>query len=287
MEKIKALIGVTRPHQWYKNLIIFIGLIFSGQFFILDSVIKALFAFVILSIYSGISYIINDLVDIKSDQHHPLKKNRPLASGKISRTEALLFSVVLFVAATLWSFSINFLFGIGSISFLIAGLTYTFASKKIFLVDIINISIDFTLRAILGAIVISVFVSPWLILCTFLLALFLSLGKRRGELNSMGEDAPNHRRVLEHYSNELVDSLIIFSLSALFISYSIYSIIVSGNPFMMTTIPVATYLLFRYFFFIKSGHLISENPEKVFNDRGMMLGILLWIILVMVPLYGL
>ena len=133
--------------------------------------------------------------------------------------------------------------------------------------------------------VIDVFLSPWLVICTFLLALFLALGKRKSELAFLGKTAKKHRKVLESYNNPATDYLIIATLSALFISYSIYSVIAKANTYMILTIPIATFLLFRYMSFVFTQSKISRNAEKVFTDKPMLFGISVWVILAYMILY--
>lgn len=279
-----ALLKLLRPEQWYKNLVVFIGLIFS-QVLTPDFVIKTFFAFAILCIYSGVNYTINDVVDIEKDRKHPEKKQRPLPSGKVSKTHAIIFALALFIAALYASFSLSYLFGLASLLFFFLGLAYTFLLKNLYIVDVITIAALFSLRAILGILEISVYLSPWLVLCTFLLALFLALGKRKSELVFLGKKAKSHRTVLELYNNLSTDYLIVSAISALFISYSIYSIIAKANTYMIITIPVAAFLLFRYMSFIFTQNKISRNSEKVFTDKQMLLGTIVWIVLVYLVLY--
>ncbi len=279
-----ALLKLLRPEQWYKNLVVFLGLIFS-QILTSDFVIKTFLAFAVLCIYSGVNYTINDIVDIEKDRKHPEKKQRPLPSGRVTKTQAVVFASALFVAASYASFSLSYLFGLASLLFFFLGLAYTFLLKNMYIVDVITIAVLFSMRAILGILEINVYLSPWLVLCTFLLALFLALGKRKSEMVFLGKKAKSHRKVLEPYDNLSTDYLIVSAISALFISYSIYSIIAKANTYMIITIPVAAFLLFRYMSFIFGSSRISRNTEKVFSDKQMLSGTIVWIVLVYLVLY--
>ena len=286
MKKLSALIEIVRPKQWYKNLVIFLGVVFSHNLFVNNMLIKSIFAFILISMFSGIGYIINDVIDLEKDKQHPTKKNRPLPSGRIEKDEAVMFAIFLFLIATYFSFQLNYLFGIVSLIFFLISLLYSFSLRNLFLIDAITIAVNFTLRAILGVVVIDVYLSPWLVLCTFLLALFLALGKRRSELNFLGKKAIKHRKVLKYYNSSLTDSLLVFSMATLFISYCIYCAIVQTNTIMMFTIPFVTFLLFKYMYYIFSNHRISMNTELIFKDKQMLIGMVVCGILVLVALYG-
>jgi len=151
-------------------------------------------------------------------------------------------------------------------------------------VDLLVISIGFVIRAVVGCLAINVFISPWLIICAFLLALFLALGKRRHELVLLAENAKEHRRILEGYSVEMLDQMISITTGALIISYSLYTFLADNN-YMMLTIPFAIYGLFRYLFLVHARNFGGET-EMIFRDKGMVLSMILWAVLVVLILYG-
>jgi 4-hydroxybenzoate polyprenyltransferase len=285
MKKIRPIIEIIRPYQWYKNLIVFIGIIFSGYLFQLDILVRVISAFILLCAVSGVNYIINDIIDIENDKRHPEKRKRALPSGEISKKDSTIFAIILLLFSVYFSFSLSYLFGLGIILFIFLGVAYSLFLKNIFIVDIITIGISLTLRAILGVIIIDAYISPWLVLCTFLLALFLALGKRKGELNLMGKNAIKHKKVFNYYNNQLLDLLITSTLTTLLISYFIYCIFHATHMFIITTIPVAAYLLFRYLSLILSKNFISERPEKIIKNKDMIIGVVIWIVLIMVSLY--
>lgn len=280
---LKDILVSMRPKQWYKNLVIFIGIIFSINLLNLNLWIDVIAAFTIFCILSGSIYILNDFLDLEKDKNHPKKKNRPLASGRLKVSHALTCAIILICIALTGAYLLNLQFFLVSVAFFILMLVYSFFLKEIIIVDIMVISIGFVLRAMAGALAIGVYVSPWLIICAFLLALFLALGKRRHELVLLKENASNHRKILGEYSTDMLDQMINISTSALIMSYSLYTFF-SGNTYIMITIPFAFYGLFRYIFLVHARNMGGE-PEMIFKDKGMVISIVLWVIVVVFVLY--
>lgn len=280
---LKDILVSMRPKQWYKNLVIFIGIIFSINLLNLNLWIDVIAAFTIFCILSGSIYILNDILDLEKDKSHPKKKKRPLASGRLKVSHALTCAIILICIALSGAYLLNLQFFIISVAFFILMLIYSFFLKEIIIVDIMVISIGFVLRAMAGALAIGVYVSPWLIICAFLLALFLALGKRRHELVLLKENASNHRKILGEYSTEMLDQMINITTSALIMSYSLYTFF-SGNIYIMITIPFAFYGLFRYIFLVHAKNMGGE-PEMLFKDKGMVISIVLWVIVVVCVLY--
>ena len=281
---IKELIISMRPRQWYKNLVIFIGIVFSLNLLNFDLWVNAIGAFVIFCILSGSIYILNDILDIKKDKNHPKKRLRPIASGKLKINYALLFMIILMVLSFSASYLINTTFLLTTISFVILLLIYSLFLKNFIIVDVIVISSGFVLRAIAGCLAVGVIVSPWLIICAFLLALFLGIGKRRHELVLLGDNAINHRKILDGYSTEMLDQMINITTSALIMSYLLYTFF-TDKAFIMLTIPFALYGLFKYIYLVHTENFGGE-PEMLFKDKGMLLSMILWVLLVILILYG-
>ncbi len=276
---MNTILELIRIRQWYKNLVVFVAIIFAVDLFNPGMLYTTILAFFSLSFLSSGNYIMNDIIDRERDRKHPEKKNRPLASNKISVASAMLILAVMVLAGLGLSYSINMQYFALSLVFLLIGAAYTLVLKNIFLADAITIAVNFVLRAILGAISINVPFSSWLIVCTFFIALTLVFGKRKMELRA-GKD---HRSVLEFYNSGLLGSLSILSITSLFISYAIYTI--THSVYMPLTLPVAAFLLFRYMSFLYSGNKIIENPENLLKDRPIILGSFLWIIMIIVILY--
>ena len=283
MMMLSSLIKSMRPKQWYKNFIIFVGIVFSISIFNFLMWLNVIFAFIFFCMLSGSEYIINDILDIEKDRQHPIKCKRPIASRELKLSHAILFSLILIVIALFGSYLINIKFLMISITYLLLILSYSLFLKHIIIVDLLVISIGFVIRAIAGCLAIDVVISPWLIICTFMLALFLALGKRRHELLLLGDEAKNHRKILKEYSTEMLDQMIDITTGALIISYSMYTFL-ADNIYMMLTIPFMIYGLFRYLFLVHAKNLGGE-PEMIFKDRGMLICMFLWTVLVVVILY--
>ena len=281
---LKELIISMRPKQWYKNLILFVGIVFSHNLFSFSMWFAVISAFTIFCMLSGGNYVINDVLDIERDKKHPTKRKRPIASGKVKKSYAILFASILIILALSGSYLINSPFFVVSIVFFLLHNAYTLFLKHIILVDVLIISTNFVIRAIAGCVAISVLISPWLIICAFLLALFLALGKRRHELVLLGEEAKTHRKILQDYSTEMLEQMICITSGALIISYSLYTFL-ADNIYMMLTIPFAVYGLFRYLFLVHAKNFGGET-EMIFKDKGMLLSMILWAALVVLILYG-
>jgi len=284
VELIKELITTMRPKQWYKNLVIFVGIIFSLNLLNFQMWLDVISAFAIFCMLSGSEYIINDIIDVEKDRKHPKKCKRPIASGRLKVSHALLFAIILIIVAGGGAYLINTQFLVVSITYFLLILSYSLFLKHLIIVDILVISIGFVIRAIAGCLAINVFISPWLVICAFLLALFLALGKRRHELILLAENAKEHRRILEGYSVEMLDQMISITTGALIISYSLYTFL-TDDICMMFTIPLVIYGLFRYLFLAHSKN-IGEEPEMLFKDKGMVICMVLWVVLVVLILYA-
>jgi 4-hydroxybenzoate polyprenyltransferase len=273
---IKDIIISMRPKQWYKNFVLFVGILFSANFFNLQMWITVLFSFAIFCILSGSVYIINDIIDKERDRIHPIKCNRPIASGKLKKVEAYFFVTLMSFAALAGAYFINIQFFVISLAYFLLIICYSLFLKNIAVIDVLTISIGFVLRAIAGCLAIKVSVSPWLIICAFLAALFLALGKRRHELILLENNANNHRKVFDDFSLEMLDKMMTIVTSSLIMSYSLYTFL-TNNILMMVTIPIIVYGVFRYVFLVNSKNLGGE-PEMLFMDRGMLSCIVLWVV---------
>lgn len=191
---LKELLITMRPHQWYKNLVLFVSIIFSLNIQNLQMWSIATSAFFIFCLISGGEYIINDIIDREKDRNHPKKQKRPIASGMLKLNHALLFAIILIIGGLIASYFINIQFMILSISYILLILLYSLILKHIIIVDMLVISIGFVIRAIAGGVAINVFISPWLIVCTFLVALFLAIAKRRHEVVLLGDEEKTTER---------------------------------------------------------------------------------------------
>jgi 4-hydroxybenzoate polyprenyltransferase len=260
---VSAIVREVRPRQWTKNLIVFAALIFSGNAGDAGRVGRAALAFVAFCLLSGAVYLVNDIADANLDRLHPKKRLRPIAAGELGTRPAAAAAV----AAAAAGLALAFFLGTGTLAaaaaFLALMLVYTFVLKHMVILDAMAIAAGFVLRVVAGAEAIAVPISPWIILCTALIALFLGLVKRRYELVTI-EDPVTHRPILEHYSEEFLDTMIATLTAATIVAYSLYTFFVhdSGAPWMMLTIPFVLYGMFRYLYLV---HLkgLGGNPEEI------------------------
>lgn len=276
---------LIRIRQWYKNLIVFLALFFSGNLFDMSLVWSACVAFLSVSFVSSTYYIINDIKDKKKDTAHPEKKHRSLASGKISTFSASILAVILFVLGIILAGTLSMEFMHSVFALFGLGILYTFLLKDIILVDVLTIATLFVIRAIAGAVAIDVVVSPWLILVPFFLSLFLSIGKRHADVILLKGKGNATRKVLSEYNPTLTHSLMNISTTLLILSYALYSFLSEFNS-LLYTLPFALFVVFRFYQLIVSGSEIARHPEKVMRDRKMIIGMILWTIVAVILIYG-
>ncbi len=288
---LRYLIKSMRPTQWIKNGIIFAPLVFSRNLFAPEPLGLVLAAFAIFCLLSGTVYLMNDLVDLERDKVHPTKSKRPLASGKLSRGVAT-FASVLFLALSLGgAFAIGWGFLVVAGLYFIINLLYSSILKHVVIIDVMVISFGFILRVLGGAVVINVPPTPWLLMCTMLLALFLGFAKRRHELVQL-DDANSHRKVLMHYSPYFLDQMIMIVTASTVMSYALYTISADtvehiGSNHLLYTIPFVLYGIFRYLYLVhlKEG---GGSPTRILlTDRPLAVNILLWLVTCVLILEGL
>ena len=279
---IRAIIRSMRPGQWVKNLIVFAGLLFT-----LDRPHPAtdyamvVLAFVLFCILSGVVYLINDVRDADRDRKHPSKSQRPVAAGKLSPRAALTAAVVLAAVGLGGSFATSIKFGGIALLYVALMTVYSVSLKNAVILDVMTIAVGFVLRAVAGAAVIAVEISPWLLVCTILMALFLGLAKRHGELAELGEDAASHRSSLGQYTVPLLDQLINVTASASIIAYALYTFFSktgSSHPYMMATLPFVIYGVFRYLMLVHKGNGAANPEALLLRDKPLLADIGLWAI---------
>ena len=287
---ITALIKTMRPKQWVKNIIVFAALVFDAKLLTWYYAWRATAGFVLFILISGVVYIINDLVDIEKDRQHPKKRTRPLASGQLSPRLAIsvIFGMtVIALVAALW---LSPLFTLTLFGYLGLQLTYSLRLKHIVLLDVLSIAAGFVLRVTGGALLVNAArFSPWLYICTTLGALFLGFGKRRGELVLLGNEAVNHRPILENYSVTFLDQLINIVTSATILAYAFYTFsapnLQHSHHLMMLTIPYVIYGLFRYLYLIHIHGSTLAPDEVLLTDRPIQATLSLWGLTVIIILY--
>jgi 4-hydroxybenzoate polyprenyltransferase len=273
----RAAIVALRPRQWLKNLLVFAGLVFAAKLGDAGRWLEAVAAFGAYCAVSSAAYLVNDLRDREDDRMHPVKRARPIARGELSPGRAVVLAAGLAAAAL----ALAGVLGLVSVAFLLAfaGLqaAYSFSLKHVVLLDVLVIGSLFVIRAAAGAAAVEVRISPWLLLCTALLALFLALAKRRGELVLVGAKHTPGRPVLEGYSLELVDQLVAIVAASTVIAYSLYTLTARDSKALLATVPFVIFGLFRYLLLVHRDD-IGEEPEQVLlTDVPIILAVAGWI----------
>ncbi|GEP64327.1 decaprenyl-phosphate phosphoribosyltransferase [Clostridium beijerinckii] len=276
MNNFKYSIKLLRPKQWVKNLFVFGPIIFSNNLMNLELLKRNFITFISFCCISSAIYILNDIVDRESDKKHPIKCNRPIASGKISLLQASIVGILLcLISLSLAIIQDKFIFIIICL-YVINNLAYSFKLKNIFLIDILSISLGFILRVLSGGISTTVQVSRWIILCTLFLSLFLGFGKRRNEIIVLGENASSHRQNLSQYTENLLDKFITITLTCTIMSYSIYCILGSYNDNFIWTSIFIIFGVLRYYYLMYSKEVGGNPAEIVLKDKQLFNCILLW-----------
>lgn len=278
---LKYLFKAMRPRQWTKNAFVFAALVFDRQLTALHSFERTFLAFVIFCFLSSGVYLINDVMDIEADRHHPVKKNRPIASGKLPVPVAIIAAIILVILSIGLAYFLSWSLAIIAAVYFVINLAYSKWLKQIPLIDVMIIAAGFVLRVAAGVSVIHVQrFSPWLYVVTTLLALYIGFGKRRAELTVLTDGSPSsHRKVLEGYSLELLDQLITIVSATTVIAYSLYTFSAPNLPenhAMMLTVPFVLYGVFRYLYLIKMKNAGGEPEELILKDRPLQGTVLLW-----------
>ena len=294
-----SLIKAMRPKQWVKNVFVFAGILFARQHLLLrqDPVARSIAAFVFFCLISSSVYLFNDLIDKPRDQRHPQKRLRPIASGDLPPWIAVVFVVAFPILCIGSSFGLALrsdpidagwlAFGVVLLVYMILQHAYSLVLKQIVLVDLFVITAGFVLRAVGGAVVISVNMTAWWLLCIFFLALFLGLGKRRHELKILADQAGAHRRTLRQYSPQLLDQLLWIDVACIIMVYSqaTFTAPLASSmpfPFLMLTVPLVVFALFRYLYLIVQKGEGGEPAEILVRDRTLVCTIVVWGLMVLV-----
>ncbi len=292
----RDLTKAVRTRQWAKNALLFGGFIFAGRLrapeaVLLDEALRVLLAFGCFCALSGAAYLLNDWMDIERDRAHPVKRDRPLAAGRISPRGALVLFVGLLLIAVILASAIGFShpsarwFGVTAVAYFGLTVSYSLRLKHEVVIDVLAVALGFVVRVVAGCLAIPVTISPWILFCTFNLALFVALCKRRAELLEIGGDGAT-RGVLKGYTAEMLDTFISVAAGLTIISYSLYTFpsqerlvkslgILAQTPLMMTSIPFVIYGVFRYLLIAHSS-AVGGEPEQMLRDKPLMINVVLW-----------
>ena len=292
---IVALIQSLRPKQWTKNLLLFAGVLFSRQIGEPALVLRAAAGFLAFSLLSGAVYLLNDVNDVEEDRRHPVKRNRPVASGRLPAGIALAALVPVLAVVVVLSAWLGRGFSLVAGIYLVVNLAYTFFLKKQVLIDVFVIAGGFVLRAVAGVELLlpvspGTELSPWLLMCTFFGALFIALGKRARELANAGEEARTKRAVLAHYTPALVDGLLLIAAGSSVMSYSLYTIWPDtvakfGTERLLWTVPLVAYGIFRYLYLVWAARSSEDPAQVLLTDRPLAACVVLYLGAVLLILY--
>jgi 4-hydroxybenzoate polyprenyltransferase len=288
--RLRALAEALRPRQWVKNGFVSAPLIFARELTHPHAVLQVAIAAADFCALASAAYLINDVFDVDEDRHHPAKRLRPLASGRLSAGSALGIAVALDSVALAVAWRVDpSLFLVAAI-YVGLSLLYSGWLKRVMLVDVFLIAAGFLLRVVAGGVVIHVEISSWLIVCTTLLALFLALCKRRHELVLLGGNASAQRSSLAHYSPYFLDQLIVIVTSATVISYALYTLSpdVSARfpgKRLELTVPFVLFGIFRYLFLVHRQEEGGDPARTLFSDAALLVDVLLWVLSVVVIIY--
>jgi 4-hydroxybenzoate polyprenyltransferase len=286
---LRALLKTMRPRQWTKNAFVFAALVFDGKLFHLTAFLRTLAGFGLFCLISSATYIFNDLLDIEADRQHPMKKNRPIASGKLPVPVAVIVGIILTLTALVAGYFLAWQLALTILVYFVMMLAYSKWLKHVPILDVLIIAAGFVLRVHAGTTVITVErFSPWLYVLMTLLALYLGFGKRRAELGLLATDAISHRKVLDGYTIPLLDQFITIVSGTTIVVYSLYTFFrpeAPGDHALMLTIPFVIYAIFRYLYLIQVKNIGGEPEEILLTDRPFQISIFLWGLAVLAVFY--
>lgn len=284
-----ALLQAIRPHQWSKNVIVFAALVFDRHLLELDSLVPSTIAFISFCLASSATYLLNDIRDAEHDRRHPRKCLRPIASGRLAPRHAAIVATAAGTSALILALAVGVPLALVIVAYLAVTIAYSAGLKHLVIIDVCLIAAGFVLRAVGGAVAISVPVSPWLYVCTALLALFIGFGKRRAELVNTCDNGDWARVSLDDYSIPLLDQLIGVVATATVIAYTLYTFDAATAPdnhAMMLTVPFVVYAIFRYLYLIHQRHTAEEPEYLLFHDLPLFTSIAGWGLSTIVILYA-
>jgi 4-hydroxybenzoate polyprenyltransferase len=289
------IIRSMRPWQWTKNLVLFAGVVFARRFHEPVLVKRSIYGFIVFCLLSGAIYILNDIIDRKRDREHPDKKGRPISIGLLPAMQALVVAIIILLAMIIASWSLGIEFFYLAVAFVLLNLLYSVLLRQVVILDVFAISFSFLIRAGAGVAVLHPVVpglefSPWLLICTLFLSLFLAFCKRRYEICAL-VSAGEHRNSLREYSPLLLDQLVGLSAATALIAYSIYTVWPNtvakfGTTDLVYTIPFVGFGLMRYLFLVYKRNKGGDPSGLLLLDRAILIDVFLWFITVVMILWN-
>lgn len=287
---MRPLIQSLRPHQWIKSVFVLAPLVFSEHLLDGRYLLRSGVAFVLFCFMSSAVYLLNDVRDVESDRRHPDKRNRPVASGRLGLAAAATASIAVTLLVLPPAFLLSVPFGCVLLAYGLMNVAYSLYLKHIVILDVMIVASGYLFRAIAGALVISVEISSWLILCTVLLALFMGFVKRRQELILLEAGAAGHRRILDEYTPRFLDQMIAVVTAGALVSYALYTmspdvVLKLGTPHLNLTIPFVIYGLLRYLYLVYARNEGGNPSSTILGDPSLLVNGGLWFLAVIGLLY--
>jgi 4-hydroxybenzoate polyprenyltransferase len=284
-----GLIRTLRPHQWVKNVFVLAPVVFAKEAGVFEALGLSFAATFIFCLSAGAVYTLNDLVDVEKDRRHPIKKNRPIAAGEVPVHVASAFAAFLFAISVVGAVFLGIPFTLTTVGYIVLNLAYSFWLKNVVLVDVLCIATGFLLRVQAGCFATKVDPSFWLLGCTFLLALFLALGKRRHEL-AEGDDAHRSRSVLKNYSPRLVTVLMYVMAVLTAAAYTAYTLAPHtleffGTYWFVATVPFVLFGLVRFTLLVNRRKTAESPTDAILRDWPFILNIALYVVVVLGIIY--
>lgn len=281
---------LLRVKQWIKNAFVLAPLLFSLNLFNLPRLYHSLFAFLAFCFASSAVYIFNDLLDKEKDRHHPVKKDRPIPRGDIGTGTAVIILVLLLIGSGVISVLINIPTLIVIMTYVVLNTLYSLFLKNMVILDAMIISLGFVLRVVAGGVAIEVVLTNWILLATLFISLFIGFGKRRHELLLMNSHSGEHRPVLEKYNVQLLDYMMLISVTLTIITYSLYTLdegVVAkfGTNKLIYTVPFVIYGLFRYLYLIYKRESGADPSDVVLGDKSIIINVIIWGAMIVAILY--
>ena len=285
MNKISSIISLLRVQQWYKNIIIFFGIVFALELVSPANIFVSILGFIALCLITSAGYIRNDILDLQQDKIHPEKCKRPLPSGQITLKKANTVFLIIIGIGLLLSFSLDLLFGVFMIALIINTEIYSRITKNIVFLDVFAIGINFVIRAVCGIVLINTPISPWIVFGVFCVALFLGFMKRKSEITTLKNSASSHRKVLSRYTKFSLNISVFISAMMIITVFTIYSVI---GPFddgrLILTIPFIALIILRQLYLSKINHILIQKNE-FYKDKLTAIVIISYSIFTLILLY--
>ena len=280
---IPDLIRLMRPYQWVKNTFVLTGLIFGHVWHDPIYLTQAFFAFTAFCLISSTVYILNDIIDIEQDRHHPSKCKRPLPSGKLSIATAALFALALGATSLVLAYFSSKMVVVIVLIYMVMNIFYSLKLKHVVILDVFIIATGFMLRILAGTLGLGIPPSQWLLLCGLMVTLFLGFSKRRAEIIALSEVQSTHRKVLQDYSPLLLDKMIVITAAGLIMSYSLYTmnpdtIRIHGTANLIYTVPFVVYGVFRYIFLLHHQSSGGDPSKDLVQDPHILIVLVAWLI---------